>query len=90
MCALSYVHAVTIYYGWRETRALDTTGAPVCEVTHTQPYCQNFRISSKRIRTTDAIVCKAVADTAPQASIQTKLDIPIFLWLTKSASVRFT
>ena len=29
-CALSYVHAVTIYYGWRETRALDTTCAPVC------------------------------------------------------------
>jgi len=26
---------------------------------------------------TDAIVCKAVADTAPRASIQTKLDIPI-------------
>ena len=39
---------------------------------------------------TDAIVCKAVADTPPQASIQTKLDIPIFLWLTKSASARFT
>ena len=28
---------------------------------------------------TDAIVCEAVADTLPQASIQTKLDIPIFL-----------
>ena len=26
----------------------------------------------------------------PQASIQTKLDIPIFLWLTKSVSARFT
>ena len=39
---------------------------------------------------TDAMVCKAVADTPPQALIQTKLDIPIFLWLTTSASARFT
>ena len=30
MCALSCVHAVTICCGWRVTRTLGTTGAPVC------------------------------------------------------------
>ena len=90
---LDCVHAFTIYYGWRETR-LDTTGAPVCGVTHTQLYCQNFRISSKRIRrdhrySTDAIVCKAVADTPPPGvdSNETRYSyIPV---VNESASVRF-
>ena len=61
---LSYVHAVTIYYGWRETRALDTTCAPVCgardEDAHQRVYMriiQSVKISKDIIKLSFVYLC---------------------------------